>query len=315
MPCKRIKIGAKGYISASQVANMYGCGYGTMIDLYNRFKGLEPETKPSEEALKSMEFGTAFEDAVAKYAAKKLGFGKLTKCGTMAYFKEERPRLICHPDRLVVKLDSKGRRVALEIKCVSPYAEGWGEEDTEEIPDVYYFQVQTYYACDVADIVYVCCMRGNRVYIYKIEPNAEIIADIQKRADKYIDEFEKGIVPSSENYEEQLTITKNKVDWASDAVGANDAMLAVVDKLKSNKELEDKLAKEDDELKRCLLEYMDKSPALVTTENGKLKKLATLVARERKSFDYKTYIANHPEENFNDYWKSTRYVDFRVSYK
>ncbi len=311
MPCKRIKIGAKGYISASQVANMYGCGYGTMLDLYNRYKGVASDTEVSEEVQKSMEFGSFFEDSVAKFAAKKLGFGKLIKCGTMAYFTADRPRLICHPDRLV-----KGKRIALEIKCVSPYAEGWGEEGTEEIPDVYYFQVQTYYATEVpCDVVYVCCLRGNRVYIYKVLPNAEIIADIKKRADKCIADFENGIVPNSENYNEQLLISKSKVDWQADAVGANDAMLAIVDKLKKNKELEDKLSEEDGELKRCLLEYMDSSPTLVTTENGKLKKLATLAERERKTFDYKSYIANNPDIDFEDYWKSTRYVDFRVSYK
>ena len=316
MPCKRIKIGAKGYISASQVANMYGCGYGTMLDLYNRFIGkIDEDNKPSEEAQKSMDFGAFFEDTVAKYAAKVLSLGELIKCGTTAYYLAERPYLICHPDRLV-KNPKDGKRIALEIKCVSPYAEGFGEEFTSEVPDKFFFQCETYFACGVpCDVVYLVVLKGNRVYFYVIAPDAEIIADIQKRTDKCYQEFIKGIIPSSENYDEQLTVTREKVDWASDAVGANDAMLAVIDKLKENKELREKLDAEDGELKRCLLEYMDKSPTLVTTENGKMKKLATLAERERKTFDSKTFIADHPDMDFENYWKRTNYMDFRVVLK
>ena len=315
MPCKRIKIGAKGYISASQVANMYGCGYGTLLDLYNRFMGLAPETEPSEEATRSMEFGTHFEDAVAKFAAKKLGLGPLIKCGTMAYYKAERPWLICHPDRLV-KNPKDGKRIALEIKCVSPYAEGFGEEFTSEVPDKFYFQSETYFVCGVpCDLVYLVVLKGNRVYFYLIEPEAEIMADIEKKADKHYNEFKKGIVPNSENYSEQLSITRQKVDWQSDAVGANDAMLALIDKLKANKELREKLDQDDDECKRAILAYMDASPTLVTTENGKMKKLATLAERERKTFDSKAFIAEHPDMDFENYWKKTKFVDFRVVLK
>ncbi len=315
MPCKRIKIGAKGYVSASQVANMYGCGYGTMLDLYNRYKGVASDTEVSEEAQKSMEFGSFFEDSVAKFVAKKLGLGPLIKCGTMAYFTADRPRLICHPDRLV-KNPKDGKRIALEIKCVSPYAEGWGEEGTEEIPDVYYFQVQTYYATEVpCDVVYVCCLRGNRVYVYMILPNAEIIADIKKRADKCIADFEEGIVPSSENYKEQLIVSRKNMDWQAEAIGANDDILARVTQLKKIKENIAILEEKEESYKKAILEYMGTSPTLVTVENGKMKKLATFAEREKKSFDYKTFVADHKDMDFKDYWKVTKYVDFRVSTK
>ncbi len=315
MPNKRIRIGAKGYISASSVANMYGCGYGTMLDLYNRYKGIESDTEVSDEAVRSMEFGTYFEDSVAKFAAKKLGLGKLIKCGTMAFFKKERPKLICHPDRLVEK-NTKDGWAAMEVKCVSPYAEGWGEEGTDEIPDNYFFQVQTYFACGVpCDVVYVACMRGNRVYTYKVLPNAELIKDIQERADNCIKSFDLGIIPSSETYKEQLSISRRNMDWQAEAVGASDEMLALVSQLKEIKENITVLEKKEETCKKAILEYMGTSPVMVTTEDGKLKKLASAAEREKKTFDYKTYLADNPKLNVERYWKTTKFMDFRINYK
>lgn len=315
MPNKRIKIGAKGYISASQVANMYGCGYGTMLDLYNRYKGLAPEVEPSEEAKASMEFGTFFEDGVAKFASKKLGFGKLIKCGTMAYYKEERPKLICHPDRLVEKHTKEGF-VALEIKCVSPYAEGWGEDGTDQIPDNYFFQVQTYFACGVpCDVVYVCCMKGNRIHYYKILPNKELIKDIQDRADNCIKNFENDIIPSSENYQEQLAITKEKVDWQAEAVGANDEFLSWYERLKEIKATKDSLDEQEKAIKKEVLSYMGTSSAVMNTEDGKVKKIAYLLQKSRVTYDMDKLKANYPNVDWENYCKTTNSVELRMNYK
>lgn len=46
-----------------------------------------------------------------------------------------------------------------------------------------------------------------------------------------------------------------------------------------------------------------------------MKKLATLAERERKTFDSKTFIADHPDMDFENYWKRTNYMDFRVVLK
>ena len=63
----KIKIPAgKGFITCSSLGNLYGCGYGTMLDIYESYKGA-PKKDFTEEQLKSMEFGTKFEDAVVKF--------------------------------------------------------------------------------------------------------------------------------------------------------------------------------------------------------------------------------------------------------
>lgn len=316
MPRKRIAIGAKGYISASQVANLFGCGYGTAYDLYCRFIGDNSNmTQPSEEAVKSMEFGTFFEEPVAKFAAQKMGLGKLVKCGTTAYFTAERPFFICHPDRLVLDNLKDGRRAALEIKCVSPHAEGWGEEGTDEIPDVYYFQVQSYFACKVpCDVVFVCCLKGNRVYVYEVKPQQEIIDSILQKVDEAYQNFKNGIIPSSENYSEQLLISKKKIDWEKGAIGAGDEILAKYNRVKEIGEQEKALAAEEDTLKKDILEYMGESPILSTVRDGKLCKIATVSQRTRTSWDMDKLQKEHPEINYQDYRKSSSFIDFRFSF-
>ena len=317
MAHKRIPIGAKGYISASQVANLFGCGYGTAYDLYCRFIGDNSNiTQPSEEAQKSMEFGSFFEEPVAKFAAKKLGLGKLIKCGTTAYFTEERPYFICHPDRLVIETLKDGRRAALEIKCVSPHAEGWGEEGTDEIPDVYYFQVQSYFACKVpCDVVFVICLRGNRIYVYEVKPQQDIIDSILKKVDEAHENFINGIIPKSENYSEQLSITSKKIDWTKSAIGAGDEILAKYNRIKEIREQKNVLASEEDALKMDILEYMGTSPILSTVEDGKMRKIATLSQRTRTSWDMDKLQEEHPEIAFQDYRKSSSFIDFRFSFK
>ena len=106
--------------SGSQIGTLYGCGWNTKLGLYNKYMGINAvQEQPSPEAQESMSFGTFFEDAVAKYFANKMGF-KIKRCGETAYWADDMPYFICHPDRLVVGRDDQGRRVALEIKCVYP---------------------------------------------------------------------------------------------------------------------------------------------------------------------------------------------------
>ena len=315
MPSKRIRIGAPGYISASQVANLFGCGYGTPYELYKRLKGEAMADEVSEDVRKSLEFGTFFEDSVAKFASARKGFGKLVKCGAEAYYLEERPYFICHPDRLVKEKLPDGRRAALEIKCVQPFAQGWGEEGTEDIPDVYYFQVQSYFACRVpCDVVFVCCMKGNRVNIYEVKPNLEIIDEIHRRVDSFFQQTKQGIIPKSEDYSEQMSITGERVDWTAEAVPAGDVMLSKYMRLKELKGEQKALETEEDALKRDILEFMGTSPALYTVEDGKPKRLATLSKSTRTSFDRKSLENDHPEIDYTVYEKKTESLSLRFSF-
>lgn len=314
---KRIPIGKYAF-TASQVANLYSCGFGTMFDLYVAYKGLKAEypKQENEQAKASMEFGTFFEDAVAKFAAHKLGDLKLQKCGTMAYFADDMPYFICHPDRLVIGLDKKGRRAAIEVKCVQPFAEGWGEEGTDRIPDNYFFQVQSYFACEVpCDVVYVACLRGNRVYIYEILPDWEIVNDIKKRVREAKESFDKNIVPAFENLKEETAYYSKRVNMMSDeGIGANDEVLAIYKELcEADSAIKEK-TKTLEELKGKLIEKLGSYPSFVTIEGKKIKKLCYWLEKTSTKTDYKKFEADNPNLNFDKYRTTSKSREFRVNY-
>ena len=310
----KVKIGQSAF-SASQVGTLYGCGWNTLLELYNRYKGINAVLQePSKEAQESMEFGTYFEDAVAKYFAHKMGF-RIKKCGETAYWADDMPYFICHPDRLVIGKDGQGRRVALEIKCVSPYSNGWGESGTTEIPDVYFFQVQSYFACEVpCDVVYVVCMRGNRIYSYEILPDDQIIADIRYRVAKVKADFDADKIPTTENYSESISYFSDKVNLDADALGANDeAISAWENLLQARSEKEAAEAKEEG-YKKILVDYMGEAPAVVRTEGNKLVKLVSWSETTRNNFDRARLQEEHPEINLNDYYVTTKTRTVRFNY-
>lgn len=316
MGCKRIPIG-KYTFTASQVGNLYGCGYGTMFDLYVHYKGLKAEypQEENEQAKLSMEFGHFFEDAVAKFAAHNLGDFKLQKCGTMAYFADDMPYFICHPDRLVIGLDKQGRRAAIEVKCVQPFAEGWGEEGTDQIPDNYFFQVQSYYACGVpCDVVYVACLRGNRVYIYEILPDKAIIEDIRNRVREAKESFDKGIVPAFEDFKEQSAYYSKKVNMADEGTGANDEVLELYRSLCDHNGVLAAEEKKVKELKGKLIEMLGSSPSFVVTDGKKVRKICYWLEKTTTKTDYKKFEADNPNLNFDKYRTTSKSREFRVNY-
>ena len=310
----KVKIGQAAF-SASQVGTLYGCGWSTMLSMYNKYKGIDAVLQePSKEAQESMEFGSFFEDAVARYFASKMGF-KIKKCGETAYWKDDMPYFICHPDRLVVGKDQQGRKVALEIKCVSPFSEGWGETGTTDIPDVYYFQVQSYFACGVpCDVVYVVCMKGNRISSYEILPDDEVIADIRYRVAKAKADFDADIIPNPENYDEAKAFYGRRANLEADGIGANDEVLGLYDRLIKIHYDQDDLKKKEEEIKQTLMESLGEAPAYVTTEGNKLKKICYWTTSTRKVLDTERLEAEHPEIRLADYTSQEPSRRFNVSY-
>ena len=311
---KKIEIGAKGFFSASQTGNLFGCGYGTPLEVYERYKGLQGEREISEEAQKSMAFGTWFEDAVARFVAERHGW-KIRKCGETAYWADDMPYFICHPDRLVTGRDEKGRRVALEVKCVSPFAEGWGEDGSPEIPDNYYFQVQSYFACEVpCDVVVVCCMKGNRITEHEISKDPLTIAEIRRRVKAMKASFDRNEIPEPENYEEASRFYSSRVRKDADGVGANDEVMGLYDQLIRIHFDQDKLKTQEEELKTDLMKRLGDSPAFVASDGKRIKSICWWSDTKRSSLDVDKLKAEHPEINYDEYMKTAEIRSFRVSY-
>ena len=308
----KIKIGSTVF-SASNTGTWFNCGYKTPLELFNRFEGHAVE-EISDESRKSMEFGTFFEDAVARWYAEKNNV-KLRKCGETAYWSDDMPYFICHPDRLVLGKDAYGMRTALEIKCVSPYADGWGEEGTEEIPDVYYFQVQSYYACEVpCDIVKVVCMKGNRINIYEITRDDDVVAEIRKRVRAAYESFNNGIIPSPADYEETQRFYGSRVKKELDGIGANDEVMGLYNRLIKIHYEQDNLKRQEEELKKTMMESLGESPAFLATENGKVKRIAYWGSTSRFKFDRLSFDEDHPDIDLDEYEKKVETPSFRIAY-
>lgn len=303
----KVKIGSNVF-SASNTGTWFGCGYKTQLDLFQRFKG-EEDTEPSEEAKKSMSFGSFFEDAVARYFAEQKGW-KIKRCGETAYWSDDMPYFICHPDRLVI-----GKRIALEIKCVSPFSEGWGEDGTSEIPDVYYFQVQSYYACCVpCDLVIVVCMKGNRITSHPIEKDDEVVAEIRRRVKKAHDDFNNGIVPKSESYESATKYYGKRYNAEAEGIGANDEVMGLYNRLVKIHYDQSILKDQEDDCKTRLVEKLGEAPAFLSTEDGKVKKICYWAQTSRTSLDMESLKKDHPEIDFSTYQKTTSTPTFRVTF-
>ena len=225
------------------------------------------------------------------------------------------PYFICHPDRLVIGKDAQGRRVALEIKCVRPFSEGWGVSGTTEIPDVYYFQVQGYFACGVpCDVVYVVCMRGNRIYTYEILPDDEVIADIRYRVAKAKADFDADIIPEPVNYGEALNLYSQKVNMEADGIGANDEVMDKYNRLLQIREKQDELKQDEEKIKQELMESLGEAPAYTMTEGKKIKKIAYWSWGSTSSIDKAKLQQDFPNLKLGDYTKISTYKKFNIAY-
>ena len=314
MPSGIREIGGAGVISCSQLGALYGVGYTSKYKIYARYTGIDQGVEEfSEEAKKSMEFGTHFEDAVAAFFTYKTGL-KVKKLGDgkTAYWRKDMPYFICHPDRVGVGRDKKGRRFALEIKCVKPTAEDWGDEWTAEVPDFYYLQDEGYFACEVpCDVVYMAVLKGNRVYFYEIEPDKEVVEDIIAKVKAAKAEFDNGIVPEPENYEEAIRQYTGRVNLEREGMPAGDEGLAIWNEMVANhkvfKDAEDK----EKELKAKMIAFMEDCPAVTTADGKKIKILAKYTESHKSAFDTDALKKDLPEiyEKYNRE-NVSRYVSF-----
>ena len=317
MGSKNIPIG-KYVFSASNIATLFNCGFHTTLELYEKFRNPKADypQEISDASRESMDFGSHFEFPVAKYAAKKLGIKRIKACKTLAFWADDMPYFICHPDYLVIGTDSKGRRAAIECKCVQPFAEGWGEEGTDEIPLNYFIQCQCYFACEVpVDVVYVACMRGNRVYVYEILPDEQIIAEIRRRVAKTYIDFSNGIVPETENYKEAVRFYGQSARLEDEGIGANDEVVATYEELKKVHEMKTLAEKKEEQLKTDLIKALGDSSAFVVTEDKKIKRICYWSDKAQKpSFSREAFEKDHAEIDIDKYYISNKQRVFNISY-
>lgn len=159
---------------ASDAAGALGLSdYATPLEVYMRKVGLLPRV----EANAAMMAGHMLEPAVARWYEVAVGC-RLMPSGTVMH--PDEPWMGATPDRI----RDDGRLV--ELKTANGFAQNWGEEGTDEIPEIYVVQVQHQMAvlgagrCDVAVL-----FAGQRFAVYTVRRDDALIDMLVKAESEF----------------------------------------------------------------------------------------------------------------------------------
>ena len=163
-------------VGASEAAAVLGvCPYSTPIDVWQRKLGLAPPLPESEPML----WGTLLEPIIlAEYER---------RTGRTVF---DRQQFVRHKRApwMTATLDGMAEDRLVEVKTTSAYAREWGDEETDQIPESYLIQVHHQMAVterDRADVV--ALIGGQRLRIYEVERNADLVELIEDRVAQFWD--------------------------------------------------------------------------------------------------------------------------------
>ena len=91
-------------------------------------------------------------------------------------------------------------------------------------------------------------------------------------------------------------------------------MLDLYNKLVESHKASEGAKAEEEIYKTKLMELLGDSPAFLSTENGKVKKICYWSSTNRTSFDTDALQKDHPEINLEDYKRVSQSASFRISY-
>ena len=287
----------KGILGMSGLAAAIGLStFKTPYDAYLDYTGQKKEPTPEEQELFDM--GHALEGFTAKQAEPK--YGVKMRESHYAYTDPAHPKLICHPDRLIVGKIG-GERVAVEIKSNTAFDKRWGQEDTDQVPITYLVQCYGYFACKVpCDVVWLIRFSNNHLYRYIIRPNEEIQNELVQKGEEFCKKVDAGWVPEPTNYKEATEIFTDPV---KDSVEADDETMQKITRLSEIKSEMKALSAEEDRLKTSLVSYMNGKEVL--SFGGEV--LMTYKKIFQYRFDAKRFEQEHPDL-YSQYLKDTSYM-------
>ncbi len=157
-------------VGASEAAAAIGvCLYSSPIDVWQRKLGLSPPQPESEPML----WGSLLEPVIlAEYER---------RTSRAVFDRQKFVRHAVHP-WMTATLDGVSEDRVVEVKTATAYASDWGDVESDQIPDAYLIQVQHQMAVtglDRADVVVL--IGGQRLLIYEVARNADLIDMIEKR--------------------------------------------------------------------------------------------------------------------------------------
>ena len=177
------------FITASEVAGLFGIGYLTASDVYFlKTEGIEPTTNPAIEA------GNLLEPAVIHWAEGILG-------------PIRKGDWVVHPNGIIgATLDGTtqdGTPVEAKSSCIVFFGskemrEDWGEEYTDSIPAHYFVQVQTQLLVTRKPKAFVPALIGGRGFVmYEVLADEVVQQTILERCERFwIDNVQARVQPN-----------------------------------------------------------------------------------------------------------------------
>jgi putative phage-type endonuclease len=167
-----------------------------------------------------------------------------------AYHHKDYPHIICHLDRKII-----GKRKSVEIKTANPYANGWGEAGTDEVPARYIAQVQQQLAVTGFEESDLIVFRGTTdLRIYNFRPDPQLIHIITKKVNEFWNyNIAKDIAP------EPTTRGDYKIlypDNNGSLIEMNDEMMNLMGRLKEVKSEIKSLEQEKDVIEKNIIGFI-----------------------------------------------------------
>ncbi len=219
-------------VGASEVSALWGIHpYMTAYQLWAVKTG--QIEKPDLSDNEFVWWGHAMEEPIAQWYMKETGKELIVPHGT--YFCKKEPRLLCHPDRVVL-----GQPRLVEIKTAQYNPDKWGAESSDEAPYEYILQCQAQMACaPAATAVDLVVMFRNvfKCQIYTIKRDDALIKTIiDKVRDFWEVNVEGKIAPELQNMDDvKMYYPSNTKD---DCIEADQTILSSLEVLEEAKKLE-----------------------------------------------------------------------------
>ena len=230
------------------------------------------------------EAGNRLENVIARWYADETN-SKVARANQTFRLKEH-PFVMAHIDRRVLN-----ERKVLECKSADKWTmDKWGDSGTDDVPDIYFIQVQHYLMFpnwETSDLA--ALIGGNDFRIYSIQPDDELHDMILQAEVRFWDIISRGDLPDPINGSDAYKswpLDNSKAIYADYQVMEWDRELKR--SLVSQKELEKKI----DDLKTKIKCFMKDFTELRDPDG---KKIHTWKDQATSGFQEKALLANHPD--------------------
>lgn len=278
----------RSWIGASESAKLLGCSpWGNATELfYEKRPDLlpgRPGARP--EPTEAMELGNIVEPLIIAHAAKQLGVRVEEQREIVS---ASHPFIGCTLDALILD-----RPEAIEAKLAMT-SEGWGEEDTDQVPDQYQIQCQHQILVGGLERVWLFALRPafGRIGIrrYRIEPNAALCGAITDACtDFWTNHVVPGVPPTDAPPPMRILASLERAEGKS--IPFDEKFGKIADEWERAKGEAKAWEERADEVKKALIFGLGDAELGVLPDGRRF----SFKEQERRSLDTKALGAAHPD--------------------